>query len=235
MVNQETIKEYYNDYVERQSTVGINKRHESIQNWIERFKIPRTAKVLEIGCGIGTQTELLSRYIQPPGSIYAVDISNKSIELAKNTVRQSHVTFDALDVTEHQFSNQYDLILMPDVLEHIPIDRHKKLFSVLGEILSENGCILIHIPEPEFLKWNHKHHPERLQVIDQPINTAALLQACESGNLRLTYLESYSIWNLPFDYQIIKLVKGNIETEFTKAHKKKKSILKSGIQKLRGL
>lgn len=38
--------------------------------------------MLEIGCGVGTLTELLSQYITR-GSMVAVDISTESVEIAR--------------------------------------------------------------------------------------------------------------------------------------------------------
>lgn len=53
------IKKFYDEYTVKQVRVGINHRHLSIQRFLERFGLIKNSKVLEVGCGIGTVSELM--------------------------------------------------------------------------------------------------------------------------------------------------------------------------------
>lgn len=79
--NTEKTKEYYNEYSTRQKKIGVNERHHSILKKLKKTGLKPSDSVLEIGCGIGTFTGLLSKYINK-GNVLAVDLSPKSIEIA---------------------------------------------------------------------------------------------------------------------------------------------------------
>jgi 2-polyprenyl-3-methyl-5-hydroxy-6-metoxy-1,4-benzoquinol methylase len=159
-MNQDTIKNFYDQYTERQTRVGVNARHKSIFEKSVASGLKPNHKVLEIGCGIGTFTSLIIPYISK-GSILSVDISPKSIEIAKASYSSSNLKFVATDVTEHNFDEEvFDVITLPDVLEHIPIELHHKLFGKLSKLLSPNGFVLIHIPNPYYLQWCHETRPD---------------------------------------------------------------------------
>lgn len=206
-MNQDTIKKFYDQYTERQSRVGVNARHISILKKAVDTGLKSSHNVLEIGCGIGTFTSLLISYISA-GQILALDISPKSIELAQEAYSNKNVRFEAADATEYDFGNEtFDVIILPDVLEHIPLELHTKLFEKLSKILTPNGFVSIHIPNPYYLEWCHKHKPEMLQVIDQPIYTDMLISNTAAYNFYIHEIHTYSIWIRDCDYQYIVLKK----------------------------
>lgn len=202
-----SVEEFYDEFTTQQLDAGINHRHLSIQRWLEQFGLNPTSKVLEIGCGIGTQTELLLRFLTS-GSVTAIDISEKSINLAKQRLsKYSNVTFKAGDIAQISIEEKFDIILLPDVLEHIPISNHKELFEKLSGVIEEDGILVIHIPDPDALCWTRKVHPEQLQIIDQPIFLDELLKNLGNTDFKIEFLKSYSIYTQDPDYQIIMLKK----------------------------
>ena len=228
------IKTYYDNYIDRQQRVGVNARHKSIFKKCVNSGLKSTHNVLEIGCGIGTFTSLLMPYIKK-GSILAMDISEKSIDLAKETYQSNNIEFIAADATNYNFEGKtFDVIILPDVLEHIPMEYHNDLFKKLESVLKENGFIFIHIPNPYFLEWCHKHKPELLQVIDQPIKTDVLIENTYKNNLFIEELKTYSIWVEDHDYQYIVLRKNNYQ-DFNKIIEYKPSILDKVKYKLNAL
>ena len=201
------VENFYDNFSEKQLATGINKRHISIYNWCIKFGLQRNSKILEIGCGIGTFTELIAKYCIS-GSIHAYDISKKNIEIAtKRLLSYPNVTPKKGDATVKKFKSKFDFIILPDVLEHIPLEKHKKLFKSLEESLSDKGLIIIHIPNPGYLQWCHKNTPETLQVVDQPLFTNLLTESIYTNKLYIHYLKTYSIWIDNCDYQIIVLKK----------------------------
>ena len=230
--SKKAVVDYYNKYVERQSKYGINERHISILSKAIEAGLETSHDVLEIGCGIGTQTELLIKYLKS-GNLYSCDISPESIKTAKaNLNRFNNLTLEVQDATDFCLSKQFDAIIMPDVIEHIPLELHARMFQNMNEMLKPDGFILIHIPNPEYLEWCHENRKEILQIIDQPIYTNLLLQNLQETDLVITQLRTYSSWVEKGDYQYIVL--GRIIADFSRYVEKKIGIWKKIKYKLYG-
>ena len=198
------VTSYYDKFAEKQLKAGINHRHLSIQRYMERFGLKKHHHVLEIGCGIGTQTELLLRYLHSTGQVAAYDLSPVSISYAQRRLEKyNNVELKAADIVSEKIDKKFDFILLPDVLEHIPIEAHKDLFSKLDACLKDDGLLVIHIPHPDYIKWIEKNAPDQLQIIDQALYTHLILENLRQTNLKLDYLESYSIYMKPADYQLL--------------------------------
>jgi len=205
--NKEVIK-FYDDYVARQKKVGVNERHKKILYYLKKFGLNKHDKVLEIGCGIGTVSNLVSNHLSSDGHLKALDISKKSIEEAKQIWRKhDNIDFIAADITEHSFKTKFNVIFFPDVLEHIPAEKHEAIFLKSAELLNDDGFILIHIPDPIYLDHVRNNNPNELQVIDQSLYLNHFVSSIEKSQLYITYLNSYSIWNNPLEYQVIILKK----------------------------
>jgi trans-aconitate methyltransferase len=223
-MEKKDIKNWYNEFAEKQIQTGVNYRNKMIEKWLLKFGLKPYHKVLEIGCGIGTQTELLAKYLKN-GNITANDISDKSIEFAKMRLKNYNINWLIGDIIELDIDNKYDYILLPDVIEHIPIDDHYHLFKKLSNLLAPNGKIVIHIPFPYYIEWLHINQPQLLQVIDQAIHLNHISQVFSRNNLYISFLHSYSIWNFSPDYQIIVLNKIN-DLDYSKKYDKNENIKK---------
>jgi trans-aconitate 2-methyltransferase len=198
--------DYYDDYGERQLRVGINKRHRAIQQWLERFGLARGMDVLELGCGIGTVTKLIADILGDTGTLVAVDISPRSVDLARQRLgRRRNVELVVGDIVEVDLARKFDVIVLPDVIEHVPIELHVKLFGNVRRWLRDSGWVLVHMPNPFFLEWCHRNRPDLLQQLDQPIFTDALIESLKPNDLYIRYLSIYSIWVQEGDYQVIIL------------------------------
>lgn len=199
---------WYDDFMDEQIRKGINSRHLNIIERIVKHGNPITVtKVLEIGCGIGTQSELLSKYFKK-ASILAVDISEKSITYAQAKYEdKNNLVFEVRNLVEEPLKDSFDLIVLADVIEHIPLNVHGRLFNNLEGMLTSNGCVCINIPSPNYLEYLNRTSPETLQIIDQPIFTLLLSDALKDSELYIHYLETYSIWINECDYQFIILRK----------------------------
>lgn len=199
------VEEFYDEFSVSQSDAGVHRRHIAIYQWLLKFGMKRTSDVLEIGCGVGTVTSLLARYIKQ-GHIIGVDVSGVSIAKAKEALAaHKHVEFIKGDIVELPLSRKFDVIVMPDVIEHIPLANHSSLFRKCSNLLKPDGFILIHIPEPHHLAWMHQHQKEYLQIIDQPIYLSELEKNLEGSGLQVTFLRNYSIWLKSYDYRVIVL------------------------------
>lgn len=201
----EHVSAFYDDYAPLQEERGINHRHVRIMQWLEQFGLRNGMEVLEIGCGIGTQTELLAAKLTN-GRLLAMDISPRSIEMAsKRLAGKPQVELRCGDIITLEIGGHFDLIVLPDVLEHIPVVEHEALFLKLARLLKPNGQMVIHIPSPQSLEWVTAHHPERLQVIDQPLFMDQLIPAATKAGLYPHHLQHYGLWSVDPDAAVIVL------------------------------
>jgi malonyl-CoA O-methyltransferase len=96
--------------------------------------------VIEIGCGTGKNTLLLSEIAE---KVYAIDFSAQMIDKAKEKVRSDNVIFITGDITKQwNFDNESaDLITCNLVLEHI--EDLSKVFSEAFRVLVKGGYLFI--------------------------------------------------------------------------------------------
>lgn len=210
------VRRFYDRYVSYQSTGGVNGRHHAILGSLRRFGLRRDHRVLEIGCGIGTLTQLLARVLRGRGSLVGVDISPDSIEAAKERLSSSgNVHLSAGDVLELELDGPFDVIVLPDVIEHMPLESHGELFERVVSWLAPGGFVLLNYPNPHYLAWCHEHTPELLQIIDQPVHADGLLAALSPHGLYLHHLDTYSIWKHEGDFVVAVLRRRADATTFT--------------------
>lgn len=212
------VSDFYDEYTEQQFRKGIHIRHRTILQNLKKAGLKSTSKVLEIGCGIGTVTHLIAK-ATPNGKVLAVDISPKSIDMARHfNQRFNHVEFAVTDMTDFSRPEKFDFVVLPDVIEHIPLEQHPHLFQVIAQHLHEGSTVAINIPHPVYQEWVKENRPELMQIIDQAISTDQLLVDTYKSGLYLSSLESYSLFMEEPDYQWI-LLKPKRKTDFTSKSK----------------
>ena len=194
-MKQTEISEFYDEYVQRQLKIGANERLISLYKRLVNLGLNENSRVLELGCGVGIFTKLLSKKISA-GIIEAADLSEKSIAVAKDLIKnKNNISCFVADVVHYQPRNSdFDFITLMDVIEHIPLDQHEKLFENLAKIATDKTQIAINIPNPQYIEYTRKHNPESLQVIDQEVELFPLVSYCEKFGLELVFFQKYGIW-----------------------------------------
>lgn len=188
------VKKYYDNYITEQYSIGVNDRIFMLYEKLKSLGLNSSSDVIELGCGIGVVTHLIRKTVTL-GQIESVDISGESIEFAKEKIKNSNVSFYEGDVTEYiPIIKQADFVTLFDVIEHIPIELHEKLFVNASKMLKSNGWLLVNIPSPESVKWDKINAPEALQIIDQPIPLELIAKNCSNAGLEIVKFENYSIW-----------------------------------------
>lgn len=109
------------------------------------------------------------------------------------------------DMSAFTHATKFDFVVLPDVLEHIPVQQHLNLFKVLSAVTTENAIILINIPEPNCLNWARNHHPEKLQIIDQSLSMQDLLNNSYPHGFKLSSMKSYCLQYKEPDYTCVIL------------------------------
>jgi cyclopropane fatty-acyl-phospholipid synthase-like methyltransferase len=106
-------------------------------------------------------------------------------------------------------------VVLPDVIEHIPLEHHRLLFSRVASWLAPGGFVLLHYPNPWYLQWRHENKPEQVQLIDQPIHADTLTANVYPNGLYLDHLETYPIWISEGDCQVAVLRRKAAQASFT--------------------
>lgn len=199
------IKEFYDHFVPRQVSAGVNERHHKISDLLVESGLRDGMRVLEVGCGIGTVTGLIATKI-PNGHLTALDLSPTSVDQARQSIGHlAQVELLVADAVTAPLVGTYDRIVLPDVLEHIPFDRHPLLFARLRDLMAPGALILVHSPDPFYADWLKANHPELLQVIDLSLHLRDLLPVLERSDLTLLRFQRHSIWTELPDYMAFTL------------------------------
>lgn len=207
MATKEQVKEYYDTFKEHQKQLGINIRHRTIFKNLKKAGLKSNSNVLEVGCGIGTVSNLILKYITD-GSFVGLDISPESIKTAqKFNAFHKKAEFLANDMSNFSHKTKFDFVVFPDVLEHIPVEQHANIFKTIATLTTDNAVVVINIPEPNHLDWVRKHEPEKLQIIDQSLSMQDLLNNCYPYGFKLYSMNPYSLHVNANDYLAIILKK----------------------------
>jgi trans-aconitate 2-methyltransferase len=225
--SKEQVEEFYNTYKEKQKKIGVNIRHRTILKNLKAIGLKADSKVLEVGCGIGTVSGLIIKNI-PDGKFTGVDISSESVEMAKKLNPVPNAEFLVSDMSNFTHQTKFDFVVLPDVLEHIPVEQHANLFNVLAKVTSPSAVLLINIPEPNCLNWIRKTQPEKLQIIDQSLSMQDLLNNCYPAGFKLFSMNSYSLQYVQPDYTSIVLKK-----DMTFSNYERKSKVTLGLENFR--
>jgi trans-aconitate 2-methyltransferase len=202
-ISKEEVSKYYDTWLDLDNSLKLNIRHYTIFQELRRAGLQKNHKVLEIGCGHGTVTNLIARYIKS-GSITGADISPQRIATAQRLLaHHKHANFVVTDMTDFDSGVKYDFIVLPDVLEHIPVEVHAALFATFARHAHAGTQIFIHMPHPTMIAWAHIHQPDQLQIIDQSIHSPQLLADASASGWRLQVLKSYCLAKTVPDYQVI--------------------------------
>jgi cyclopropane fatty-acyl-phospholipid synthase-like methyltransferase len=197
------IQEYYDDTAEYYQKIGLNDRNYKIHELLLRFGLQKSHRVLEIGCGVGVQTKLLAKACR---HVIALDISPKSIEIAKHQFSAlKNIEWLVGDAFDLDFKTPFDVIVLPDVLQYIPLEKQKLLFEKLKSWLSPKGFILLHFPTANFVAWSKANDPSKLNIDDLEISDWHLAQCAAAANLEIKVLEKYALWHRGGDYQYVVL------------------------------
>jgi SAM-dependent methyltransferase len=179
-------------YVEMAATESVHwwfcARRKILGCIIETMGLPRQARILEVGSGTGGNLLMLSQH----GKVSALERDANALELStKKTSGQFTVrTGDCPDNIPFK-DEQFDLICMFDVLEHI--DGDVETLTALRKHLAPGGRMLITVPAYPWL-WSahdvYQHHKRRYTA-------RTLRQVFNESGLRVDRITYFNMWLLP--------------------------------------
>jgi 2-polyprenyl-6-hydroxyphenyl methylase/3-demethylubiquinone-9 3-methyltransferase len=107
---------------------------------IERIRLwkPEAARILEIGCGEGAVTERL-RIAYPDADITAIDITPRVGRLYRGSPDRVHFIQCSIQELVARELPPYDLVMLSDVLHHVPIDLRQGILDAVPATVAPQG------------------------------------------------------------------------------------------------
>ena len=170
-----------------------------IQNFVLAIKDQKSLSaiqsynILDIGCGRGWLSNLLSAY----GSVIGIEPVKPVVAWAK----QLFPTLDlrhgiAKDLIKEGKTGFFDIIICSEVIEHIPNNRKDKFVKEIYSLLKEDGFLIITTPRKEAeLDWKQYGNPN--QPIEEWLSEDEVNDLLVSNNFKKHSLSRFSIAPLP--------------------------------------
>ena len=111
-------------------------------------------KILDFGCGVGTLSSALARR-RPSDEIHGYDVSTESLNRVEPGLRGRGLFTSILD----ELHRDYDLIVLSNVMHHIPVSVRQATISDLADRLCARGRLLVieHNPLNPLTRWVVAH------------------------------------------------------------------------------
>jgi 2-polyprenyl-3-methyl-5-hydroxy-6-metoxy-1,4-benzoquinol methylase len=122
-----------------------NKKKWIFHNYKQYIPDNKSTNILDIGPGFG---ELLELFVVDEGYVKtsAIDISKEVVNYCNSIVPNSCFYVENTEEYLRSMPNKYDVILMLQVLEHIPRDSVINLLDAVRESLNPQGIAIIEVP-----------------------------------------------------------------------------------------
>jgi len=150
-------------------------------NWFfEKLSLKEGNVVLDVGTGTGILIPYILRRIGKKGKIFAIDISNKMIEIAKKRHLSPNIFFILGDVEEYEFKDiLFDNIICYSVFPHFC--EQEKTIKKLSLLLKSSGSLSVfHSASRRYINNIHRENgfhfeknilPPAKDVADMMVNS----------------------------------------------------------------
>ena len=142
-LNQNNFKDHYNN---KNEVYGISKTR--MEKILQLFGDAKNRKILDVGCGEGHLGKI---FVDNGHNVYGVDISDKSIEIAKKVLYEA-VCVDMQKENLPYKDDFFDVIILGEVVEHLLLP--EKILLEIKRVLKNNGFIII--TTPNFLVFSNR-------------------------------------------------------------------------------
>lgn len=178
-----------------------------------------TGKVLEVGCGVGGNVVVLSKF----GKYVGLDIHAPAIEYCiKSHPGKMFINSSIEDIQKVKEIEKYNSIFILDVLEHL--DRDVESLRRLGKLLDDGGKFLITVPAFQFLWSTHDefvHHKRRYTKKN-------LINTLHSAGLEIERISYFNTFLFPLAFiqrTMLKLLNRTSKTHLNQPPKFANAIL----------
>jgi len=116
--------------------------------YMKSYGLAGNERVLDFGCGGGTASRCLARYLNRGGRLTCLDISHYWMEKArKRLARYANVEFRVGDIREMDIADaSFDVISIIHVIHDIPPEDRQATVRALSRVLKVGGRVLVREP-----------------------------------------------------------------------------------------
>ncbi len=196
---KEEVISFYNHYAEQlifQREIK-HARYQFVEKLV-RDTIQPHHTVLDLGCGIGTTSVIISAYCQ---EVVAVDFAPRLIELAE---KRDNISYYCCDIANIHFKRIFDVICLFDVLEHIETTKLSIALEAITRHMTESTALLIILPYWKYLDYKKIHHADTIQIIDNSISLNNLIPFVQQHSLEIMHYEILNLFHI-CDYTYIEM------------------------------
>lgn len=155
-------REFFNSMADKWD-MTVNHDEGKIKHILDLFQIAEGGKILDVGTGTGVMIPFLHSYIGDSGSITAIDVAEKMIEVAKRKFSFKNVEYIAGDVLEKELPHDnFDCIMCYSMFPHF--EDKKAAIGKLAKYLKKGGKFVIcHSQSREAINNLHKDVSEAVK------------------------------------------------------------------------
>jgi 2-polyprenyl-3-methyl-5-hydroxy-6-metoxy-1,4-benzoquinol methylase len=113
--------------------------------------VPEPRRILEVGCGEGAVTERLA-VVYPAATITATDIAATVGRLFRGPAARVTFVHGSVDRVAERAPHAFDLVVLSDVLHHVPPARRRALLGAIYQAMATGGSLI-------FKDWATSVHP----------------------------------------------------------------------------
>lgn len=176
-------------------------------------KYIKNKKVLDIGTGYGDG----AYYLLSMGAkqVIGIDNSKMAIAEAKKKFSQKGLVFEVMDALSLRFPKGYfDVIIAYEIIEHLPIEKHKVLLGNIKSVLKKDGIVLISTPNqpvnsPNAIKPNNPYHIHEFTAAELGALLKKYFSKIEIMGIKAInkeYIKVYNRLGKSFRYKILDAV-----------------------------
>ena len=182
-------REYFNSVADKWDSMVYHDT-DKINKIMSLIDLQKGSRVLDVGTGTGILIPYISSIIGDNGSVTAIDISDRMIDIAKSKYSYSNVNYIVGDVMEAELPlKNYDCIICYSMFPHLSEKGHavKKFASLLK---SEGKLVVCHSQSRESINNLHKEKDNTVKddilpeifVLEGYYNEAGLKTVCVVDN-----------------------------------------------------
>ncbi|MGC2099834.1 MAG: class I SAM-dependent methyltransferase [Candidatus Sulfotelmatobacter sp.] len=192
----EFVQAYYDERVEGKirDFAQANPRIEAAIQLIADWAPPNPRKILEIGCGIGATSWRMAR-AWSQAEVIGADVSSTSIEVARKCFQLPNLSYRHGLIKEGVLVGTFDLVLLMDTYEHIPLEDRTSIHAAIRSLLSEEARLVLTFPTPTLQNYIRDRTPSDLQPIDEDVAIQDIVRLAEETGTRLLFYREVGIWH----------------------------------------
>jgi 2-polyprenyl-3-methyl-5-hydroxy-6-metoxy-1,4-benzoquinol methylase len=175
-------KEYSHEELKKIFEHDLKRDKENLDERIETtLKLVEGEKILDVGCAGGG----LSKMLADLGfTVYAIDVLEESIEVAKEFANSPKITYETRDVLKQPFPEEsFDGITFLETIEHV--ENPAQFFREFHRILKTNGDLIVSTPNATSIKnllyalsYRKKDKQKQLikEISEEPLGTGTHIE-----------------------------------------------------------